>query len=149
MSASNSSNIPSGNAAKASSVGANTVNVPSPERVSTNPAASRAATKVLKPPATATSAIDCCSTFSGYGVLFSIIFISSDSSTIVVSTFSSSPQATNAKASINNENVRKKRVRLNLDSEISNSRSSKNKKDRNYYDSSSWYYYSIVSFFIS
>ena len=64
MSASNSSNIPSGNAAKASSVGANTVNVPSPERVSTNPAASRAATKVLKPPATAISAIDCCSSFA-------------------------------------------------------------------------------------
>ena len=107
MSASNSSSIPSGSAANASSVGANTVNVPSPESVSTNPAASSAATKVLNPPATAISAIDCFSSFSGYGVLFSIIFISSDSSTIVVSTFSSSPQATNAKANINNENVRK------------------------------------------
>src|SRR5210317_1786637 len=46
-SASKSSNIPSGSAANASSVGANTVNGPSPCNVSTNPAATTAASNVV------------------------------------------------------------------------------------------------------
>ena len=65
MSANNPSSTPSGNAANASSVGANTVNVPSPESVSTKFAASSAATKVLNPPSTAISAILFSTSFSG------------------------------------------------------------------------------------
>jgi hypothetical protein len=42
-----SSTVPGGNAAKALSTGANTVNGPSPFRVSTSPAAETAATGVL------------------------------------------------------------------------------------------------------
>ena len=50
--------MPSGKAAKASSVGAKTVKGPSPDNASTKPAASRAATRVVKLPAsTATSTI--------------------------------------------------------------------------------------------
>ena len=45
------STVPAGSLAKASSVGAKTVNGPSPLRVSTRPAASRAAASVVKSPA--------------------------------------------------------------------------------------------------
>src|SRR5512147_2026468 len=56
--------VPAGSLAKASSVGAKTVNGPAPLRVSTNPAACTAATKVLKrPSATAVSTISI-----GFGV---------------------------------------------------------------------------------
>ena len=52
------SKVPAGSLAKASSVGANTVNGPGPLSASTNPAAFTAATKVLKlPAATAVSTI--------------------------------------------------------------------------------------------
>ena len=52
--------VPSGNAANASSVGANTVNGPSPFKVSTRPAACTAATNVVKDPApTAVSTMSC------------------------------------------------------------------------------------------
>ena len=55
---SNDSTVPFGNLAKASSVGANTVNGPLPFKVSTKPAALTAATRVLKlPAATAVSTI--------------------------------------------------------------------------------------------
>ena len=47
MSASTASRVPSGNASKAASVGANTVNGPSAERASTKPAAITAVSKVL------------------------------------------------------------------------------------------------------
>src|SRR5512133_2555388 len=47
ISAKSASIVPSGSAAKAASVGANTVNGPSPCKVSTNPAATTAASKVL------------------------------------------------------------------------------------------------------
>ena len=45
------STVPAGNLAKASSVGANTVNGPGPFKVGTRPAAVRAAASVLKDPA--------------------------------------------------------------------------------------------------
>src|SRR5579864_2721144 len=52
------SSVPGGSLAKASSVGANTVNGPGPFNVSTNPAAFTAATNVVKLPAeTAVSTI--------------------------------------------------------------------------------------------
>ncbi len=53
MSLSNASTVPAGSFAKASSVGAKTVNGPTPLSVSTNPAALTAATRVLKEPALA------------------------------------------------------------------------------------------------
>ncbi len=49
------SSVPAGSLAKASSVGANTVNGPGPFSVSTSPAAFTAATRVLNFPATAVS----------------------------------------------------------------------------------------------
>ena len=47
MSANTASSVPSGNALNASSVGANTVNGPSPLNVSTNPAVTTAVSNVL------------------------------------------------------------------------------------------------------
>ena len=63
---------------------------------------------MLKPPATAISAIDWTSSFSGYGVLFSIILISSTSSvTVVLTSTSSSPHAIKANSNVKTKNVKK------------------------------------------
>ena len=51
LSSRSASTVPAGSLANAASVGANTVNGPLPESVSTRPAAFTAATRVLKLPA--------------------------------------------------------------------------------------------------
>ena len=66
MSPSSASTVPSGRLANASSVGAKTVNGPSPCNVSTRPAASSAATNVVNLPSlTASSTMSGCATGSG------------------------------------------------------------------------------------